>query len=233
MYVIYVFVIIMVNLEASFSLPTFLFPDETVKISSNSSKLLISKVNEDLSCVPLRKCPQLAWLAKANITEIYPNKILSAEMISTTLKSKRCAISEINIEEEVNLRTRVRCPRTDQVGTYPVEIQYDGDEHDFVVRTLFELERTLNVHCSIQLQHGEIDAPLMDLKMTSLSGKRKKYQRLKRLAKRRVLRILAEGPCCWRVYDNIYFNGQSTHIDPNVETFPGHLVKSGQQVKCH
>ena len=77
------------------------------------------------------------FLIKANITEIYPNKILSAEMISSTLKSKRCAISEINIEEEVNLRTRVRCPRTDQVGTYPVEIQYDGDEHDFVVRTLF------------------------------------------------------------------------------------------------
>ena len=91
----------------------------------------------------------------------------------------------------------------------------------------------MKVHCSIQLQHGEIDAPLMDLKMTSLSGKRKKYQRLQRLAKRRVLRILAEGPCCWRVYDKIYFNGQSTHIDPNVETFPGHLVKSGQQVKFH
>lgn len=213
--------------------PTFLFPD-TIE-SETGGEIFISKLNDDQTCIPLQTCPELSWLAREIPPEKYISQVLSPKNISRTLKSKRCVISEVESEEEVTMQTRVVCPKIHDISvdTNKKDCGEDcNDEEDYEVRTVFELERRTSIECSIQLQHGELSDPLNDLQIKSLSGKRKKYHNLKRLAKRRVLRVTAHGFCCWRVYQKVGFRGESSFIEPDDEIFPDHVVMSTQQIEC-
>jgi len=220
-------------LKTSSPSPTFLFPD-TIE-SETGGEIFISKLNDDQTCIPLGTCSQLAWLAREIPAERYISQILSPKNISRTLKSKRCVINEADSEQEVTMQTRVVCPKIHDISvdTDKNDCGVDcNDEEDYEVRTVFELERRTSIECSIQLQHGELDDPLNDLQIKFLSGKRKKYHNLKRLAERRVLRVTADGFCCWRVYQKVGFRGDSSFVEPDDEIFPDHLVKSTRQVEC-
>lgn len=211
------------------SLASFKFP-ETI-ISETGVEIFVPELDENQSCIPLKDCPPLSWLAR----EISSEK-LSQMLSSQDIKSKRCVISEVDTEEEVTMETRVVCPKIHDKSVAKNEKDCGDDcewtEDDYEIRTVFELERNTAIECSIQLQHGEVDDPLNDLQIKSLSGKRKKYRHLKRLAERRVIRVTADGFCCWRVYQRKGFKGESTYIEPNDETFPDHLVMSTELVEC-
>ena len=215
------------------SLASFKFP-ETI-ISETGVEIFVPELDENQSCIPLKDCPPLSWLAR-EISSEKLSQMLSSQDISRTLKSKRCVISEVDTEEEVTMETRVVCPKIHDKSVAKNEKDCGDDcewtEDDYEIRTVFELERNTAIECSIQLQHGELDDPLNDLQIKSLSGKRKKYRHLKRLANRRVLRVSADGFCCWRVYQRKGFKGESTYIEPNDETFPDHLVMSTELVEC-
>ena len=153
-------------------------------------------------------------------------------MASDALKAKRCVIPEINSEKELTLKTRVACPT---INDFSVDT-FDEDEDDYEIRTVFDFDAVsstrVNLECSLHIEHGHITDPLSDMEIKSLTGKRKKYPNLKRLSKRRILRITADGLCCWRLYTEIHFSGDSTFIEPDDEIFPETLIKSTQQVEC-
>jgi len=212
---------------------SFEFPD-TIE-SETGKEIFISKLDDDQACVPLKDCPTLSWLKRELPSEKYIAQLLSPRSISKTLKSKRCVIRDADSEDDVTMETRVVCPKIHDKSVNKMEKDCDedcDDEDDYEVRTVFELERRTSLDCSIELQHGELDDPLKDLQIKSLSSKRKKYGHLKRLRNRRVLRVSAHGFCCWRVYQKTRFRGESTFIEPDDEAFPEHLIKSTQAVEC-
>lgn len=214
-------VMVMIVVHLATSSPTFFFPET---INEDGIAVQTVKLNEDLSCVPLEECPALVWLIN-NITSI---KGISEKRASDALKAKRCVIDEINSEQELTLKTRVACTT---IHDFSVDT-FEEVEDDYEIRTVFEFTERLNLECSLHIEHGDIIDPLSDMEIKSLTGKRKKYPNLKRLSKRRILRITADGICCWRVYTQIHFGGDSTFIEPDDEIFPELLIKSTQQVEC-
>jgi len=217
----YAAVIFITVVQLPTSSPTFLFP-ETVE--DHGIPVQTVKLNPDLSCIPLDECPSLVWLVN-NITSI---KGISLKMASDALKSKRCVLAEINSEQELTSKTRVACPRINDFSVDTV----DEDEDDYEIRTVFDFAKRISLECSLHIEHGAIIDPLSDLQIKSLTGKRKKYHNLKRLAKRRIFRITADGLCCWRLYTQVRFGGDSTFIEPGDEIFPEIHIKSTQQVEC-
>ena len=211
----------------------FLFPD-TIE-SETGEEILISKLDEDKTCIPLKNCRSLSWFKRKLPSTGYISQLLSPQNMSNILKSKRCVISEADSEEEATMETRVVCPKIHEKSIDENKKDCGADcanEDDLVLRTVFVLERRSSIECSIELHHGELDNPLKDLQIKSLSGKRKRYGRMRRLKDRRVLRVAAHGSCCWRVYQKYGFQGDSTFIEPDNEAFPEHLVYSTQIVDC-
>jgi len=228
-----VFTFLLLSFLSSHISLAFLFPD-TIE-SETGEEILISKLDGDKTCIPLKNCRSLSWFKRKLPSTGYISQLLSLQNISNLLKSKRCVISEADSEGEATMETRVVCPKIHEKRIDENKKDCGADcahEDELVVRTVFKLERSSSIDCSIELHHGELDNPLKDLQIKSLSGKRKKYGRMRRLKNRRVLRVAAHGSCCWRVYQKRGFQGDSTFVEPDNEAFPEHLVYSTQKVEC-
>ena len=230
----YTSVIAIAVVQLATASPTFIFPK---LIDDHGNPVQTVQLNEDLTCIPLEECSALVWLIN-NVTSI---KGVSEKMASDALKAKRCVIDEINSEQELTLKTRVACPTIHDFSVDTLDEDEDDynstltiHEDDYEIRSAFEFhfKKRVNLECSLHIEHGHIIDPLSDMEIKSLTGKRKKYPNLKRLSKRRILRITADGLCCWQIYTHIHFGGDSTFIEPDDEIFPELLIKSTQQVEC-
>ena len=233
-----VFTFLLLSFLSSHISLAFLFPD-TIE-SETGEEILISKLYKNQTCIPLKNCRTLSWLKRKLPSTKYISQLLSLQNVSNILRSKRCVISKVDLEEEVTMETRVVCQKIHEkiIHEYKKDCGAKcANEDDLVVRryhvgSLFELVRKKRIECSIELQHGELNNPLNDLQIKILSGRRKKYFRMRRLKNRRVLRVACHGSCCWRVYQKSGFKGDSTFIDPDNEVFPEHMVYSTQMVDC-
>ena len=199
----------------------FNFPET---IEEDGKEIFVPVLNENHTCIPLEECSSLVWL----MNETLSLKGISSEDISRVLRSKRCVIDELSSEEEITLNTRVVCPKIHDVSYG----SGDDDGEDYEVRTVFDLTRSSVVECSLQIQHADKNEPLGDLQTKSLSGERKKYKNLRRLADRRIVRIAAEGSCCWNTYTRIRLAGEPIFVRPNKELIPEVSIKSAEKVEC-
>ena len=203
---------------------SFEFPETHVV---DGQQILTPKLNEKFSCVALKNCKYLSWL----LQETTNFSRIPQEQLIERLKEKRCELNDIGSDDEITLETKVECPKINDISVGSNDQVEDSTEDDYEVRSIINLKSLSVVHCSLQIQHAAPDT-LKDWKIKALSGERKKYHNLKRLAKRKVLRITADGSCCWKVYTAIRFGGESTLVRPDDQIFPENSIKSTKQVEC-
>ena len=216
-----VFVISTQYIQATSS---FEFPETHVV---DGQEILTPKLNENTFCVSLKNCKYLSWL----LQETTNLSIISQEQLIETLKEKRCELNDIGSDDEITLETKVECPNINDISVGSNDQTEDSTEDDYEVRSIINLKSSSVVHCSLQIQHAAPDT-LKDWKIKALSGERKKYHNLRRLAGRTVLRITADGSCCWKVYTAKRFGGEPSLVTPDDPIIPENSIKSTKQVEC-
>lgn len=74
--------------------------------------------------------------------------------------------------------------------------------------------------------------PLKSITSLKLTGKR--YRNLLRNINKnkRVIKIQAEGNCCWMIFSKIRFLGQTQYIYPGFDEFPDNEIKSAKRISC-
>ena len=205
---------------------SFNFPQTHVV---DGQQILTHTLDENISCTSLKNCKALAWL----LQDTQNLRGISQEQKIEALKEKRCELKAIGSDEEITMETKVACPKIHDISVgsdNQIEDSTEGD-YDYELRSVFIVKTLSLVHCSLQIQHAPRNT-LKDWQIKALSGERKKYHHLKRLAGRKILRITADGSCCWKVYSGKRFRGESTLVQPDDQIFPESTIKSTQQVEC-
>merc|ERR1719361_43537 len=73
--------------------------------------------------------------------------------------------------------------------------------------------------------------PLHDMKALKLKGT--KYRNIRKLSSNReIIRVRAEGNCCWRVFNRIGHTGQIQKISPGFDEKPNIKIKSVTRTSC-
>ena len=201
---------------------SFNFPQTHVV---DGQQILTPTLDENISCTSLKNCKALSWLLQ-DTTNLQG---ISQEQKIEALKEKRCELNVIGSDKEITMETKVACPKIHDISVGSND-DVKGD-YDYEFRSVFIVKTLSLVHCSLQIQHAPSNT-LKDWQIKALSGERKKYRHLKRLAGRKILRITADGSCCWKVYSGKRFRGESTLVQPDDQIFPESSIKSTQQVEC-
>merc|ERR1712226_1594035 len=174
----------------------FHFPETHVV---DGEQILTASLAKDLECIRLEDCDTLSWLLR----DTKSLQRISTDEINNVLREKRCELTDIGSDNVITLDTKVACPKVKDtsLGTR----LDDGDEEDYDLtfddlRSVTDnLARGKQSLCSLKIQHAPLGS-LTEIDIRALSGDRKEYRHLKRLAERQILRITADGNCCWTVY---------------------------------
>ena len=73
---------------------------------------------------------------------------------------------------------------------------------------------------------------LNDLQILHFSNKWKEIGNIQKLKRRRVLRIKANGNCCWKIYKRKWLLGRYEHIYAGYDKYPRIQLKSLRKVDC-
>ena len=206
---------------------SFNFPQTHVV---DGQRILTPLLDENISCTSLKNCKALSWLLQ-DTTNLQG---ISQEQKIEALKEKRCELNVIGSDKKITMETKVACPKIHDISVgsnNQVEESTDEGDYDYELKSVFIVKFLSEVHCSLQIQHAPRNT-LKDWQIKALSGERKKYHHLKRLAGRKILRITADGSCCWKVYSGKRFRGEATLVQPDDQIFPESSIKSTQQVEC-
>ena len=206
----------------------FHFPETHVV---DGKQILTASLAEDLECIRLEDCDTLSWLLR----DIKSLQRISTDKINNVLREKRCELADIGSDNVITLDTKVACPRVKDTS---LGARLDGGNDEDYELTFDDLRsvtdnlaRSKQSLCSLKIQHAPLGS-LAEIDIRALSGDRKEYRHLKRLAERQILRITADGNCCWTVYTEKGFAGEPMYVGPDNEVFPELSIKSTRQVDC-
>lgn len=206
----------------------FHFPETHVV---DGEEILTASLAKDLECIRLEDCDTLSWLLR----DTKGSQRISTDEINNVLREKRCELTDIGSDNIITLDTKVACPKVKDTSL-GVRLD-DGNEEDYDLtfddlRSVTDnLARGKQSLCSLKIQHAPLGS-LTEIDIRALSGDRKEYRHLKRLAERQILRITADGNCCWTVYPEKGFAGEQMYVSPDNEVFPELSIKSTRQVDC-
>lgn len=213
------------------------------------------QIDPHLRCVPFRECSAFMWIL-ANTRKI---KDINAAQLFRTAENKMCDVDELVLNSNLTLDSRIACPEVSDESDEP---EYDlnenldiGDQNyvnyieDYEYLTEDEKDGELliqrRIHdllreqqklgsCigSLEFYHGPRNSPLNDIQILRLSQKWKEIGNVKKLKQRRVLRLKAQGNCCWKIYQNQDFVGRYEHIHAGYDKYPKIQLKSLKKIDC-
>ena len=213
------------------------------------------QIDPHLRCVPFRQCSAFMWIL-ANTRKI---RNINAAKLFQIAEKKMCDVDELVLNSNLTLDSRIACPEVSDESDEPV---YDLDEinnledqnyvnyvEDYEYLTEDENEGELlierRIHdllreeqkpdsCigSLEFYHGPSNSPLNDIQILRLSQKWKEIGNVKKLKQIRVLRLKAEGNCCWKIYQNQNFSGRYEHIHAGYDKYPRIKFQSLKKFDC-
>ena len=161
------------------------------------------------NCELLSDCPSYQWLLQ---NDDAPN--LSASRLEEDIATRLCGSSGLNL--------KIECPAENEM-----EAQELPFEDDYIAK---ESDRSLSNDCggSLTILHyGPDDFIFMK---HQLSGK--EYHNLEVLNGRVIINIENTGRCCWELFDDSDFYGESQELYTRYNKAPNLHPKSIRKITC-
>ena len=171
--------------------------------------------NKTIECRAISECKSFLWLLQNYRTQ----------QVLQDLVGRDCGF--------IGLSQMIWCPAEDNIDPLDLLEDEEEDDGDEAVRGGGILSpiisRAVNICTgSLTIMHyGDTDS---DFKRIRMTGKR--YYNLKILRNRVVVKVEAEGNCCWELHSDTGFRGQLQEAQPGYSDPPDIQPKSVRRVNC-
>ena len=173
-------------------------------VTSNSGA---SSSSENKECKPISECKSFLYLLQKHRTPDVLQDLVARDCgFSGTTQLIWCPV-----EEKLNPSLLVPDDETRGGG---------------IITSLLKSKQLCNGSLTI-MHYGDDESDFKRTKMTGGS-----YQNLKILQKRFVVKIEAEGNCCWKLHSEIGFRGNEQETEPGYSNSPQVQPKSIKRVLC-
>ena len=173
-------------------------------VTSNSGE---SSSSENRECKPISECKSFLYLLQKHRTS----------SVLQDLVARDCGFS--------GTTQLIWCPVEEKLN--PLLLVPDDEERGGgIITSLLKSTKLCNGSLTI-MHYGDDDSDFKRTKMTGGS-----YQNLKILQKRFVVKIEAEGNCCWKLHSETGFRGNEQETEPGYSNSPEIQPKSIKRVLC-
>ena len=213
------------------------------------------QLDSHLRCIPLRNCTAFMWI----LDNTRKMRVINASQVFRMAEKKMCDVKELSLNSPLSLDSRIACPEVPDESDepeYALEQRLDYDDQNYVnyvedyeYLTEYEKDNELlnerNIHnllrenqeafsCNgtIEFHHGPQKDPLNDLQILHFSNKWKEIGNIQKLKRRRILRIKANGNCCWKIYKHKRLLGRYEQIYAGYDKYPRIQLRSLRKVDC-
>ena len=210
------------------------------------------QLDSHLRCISLRNCSVFMWI----LDNTRKMKTINANQVFRMAEKKMCDVDELISNSPLTLDSRIACPDVPDKPEYDLEERLDYDDQNSInyvedyeylsdnendsdllnERNIHDLlsedQKAFNCIGAIEFHHGPVKDPLSDLQILHFSNKWKEIGNIQKLKNRRILRVKANGNCCWKIYRRKRFLGRFEPIYQGYDKYPRIQLRSLRKVDC-